>query len=74
MKKTSNEIEEEFKAKLRALLAEYDAELTADDHWQGYAECGQDIRMTIYVPGIYEGENARDMAEINLGSYFYARA
>lgn len=37
---------EEFVVELRALLNKYEVTLSADDHWQGYAECGQDVRIT----------------------------
>ena len=37
---------EEFVNKLQLLLEEFDCYLSADDHWQGYPECGQDVRMT----------------------------
>lgn len=37
-----------FKRELGALTRRYGAlELSAEDHWQGYPECGQDIRMTV---------------------------
>ena len=36
-----------FMRDLRKLLSFYGAEITADDHWSGYPECGQDIRITI---------------------------
>ena len=35
----------EFMAKLKALLIEYSVEIAAEDEWQGYAECGQDIKI-----------------------------
>ena len=39
---------------LQRLLEKHKANITADDDWQGYAECGQDIRITIDVEGSYE--------------------
>ena len=36
-----------FKKELIQLLHKYGAELEAEDHWQGYAECGQEIKMTV---------------------------
>lgn len=36
-----------FLKELRQLLDKYGAEIAADDHWQGYSECGRDIRMTV---------------------------
>ena len=38
---------QEFLKELQALLKKYDAQIKADDHWTGYAECGQDVRMTV---------------------------
>ena len=32
---------------LAALLKKYNAEMEADDHYTGYPECGQDIRITV---------------------------
>lgn len=70
--KTSQEITEEFNTKLRILLAEYGAELSAKDHWQGYAECGEDVRMTVEIPSIYDGDGncLREWTDIDLGSLF----
>lgn len=36
----------EFKKELLLLCDKYQVTLQADDHWTGYAECGQDIRIT----------------------------
>jgi len=47
---------------LKALLSEYNAEIVAEDHWAGYAECGQDIRMTV------EFEDC-GMEDLDLGRY-----
>ena len=43
----TTETGEKFKAELVQLLKKYDAELEAEDHWPGYAECGQDVRITV---------------------------
>lgn len=70
--KTANQVEAEFKQKLKDLLLEYDAELSADDHWTGYAECGQDIRMIVSIPSIYNKDThecEREYTEIDLGRY-----
>ena len=53
---------DQFIEKLQELLKEFDCEITADDHWQGYAECGQDVRMTV------EFEDYK-IEEIDLGKY-----
>lgn len=56
---------------LRALLLQYGADLEAKDHYQGYAECGEDVRMTVSIPAIYDadGNKVREYCEIDLGSY-----
>ena len=68
---TKDQVEKEFRAELRALLNKYGAELRAEDHWIGYAECGSDIKMTVYIPSIYNesGEYVREYVEIDLGNY-----
>lgn len=40
-------VQELFLADLQALLKKYGAEITAKDEWTGYAECGEDVRMTV---------------------------
>ena len=32
---------------IQLVLEKHGASITASDHWQGYAECGSDIRLTI---------------------------
>jgi|688.fasta_scaffold1480791_2 hypothetical protein len=67
---TKEQVEIEFKAKLKALLREYDAEISASDHWLGYAECGEDVRITCMVGGIYkDGVVVREYTEIDFGNY-----
>jgi len=51
-----------FIDELRALLKKYNVTITADDHYQGYAECGQDIQVTFEFN--YPHEN------IKIGQYF----
>lgn len=60
---------ENFLKDLKALLKEYDAELSAEDHFSGYAECGEDVRMAVDLRGIYDenGETVRPYMEIDLG-------
>ena len=50
----------EFLNELCDLLDKYDVEISASDHWEGYAECGQDIKITI--------EFNADYSEIEMGS------
>lgn len=44
---------------LQLVLEKHNAAITVDDHWQGYAECGQDLRITIEID---------DDEDIELGS------
>jgi len=70
MIQTEDEVRTKFLAELKALLTKWNAELSAKDHWNGYAECGEDVRMTVDIPGIYaESEVLRPYVEIDLGSY-----
>ena len=54
--------EAQFRTELKALLKKWGAKLTAEDHWQGYAECGEDVRITVDLPWPLE--------DVDLGSYF----
>ena len=65
--KTSVEITQEFKTKLDALLKEYGAEMEASD----YAECGEDVRITVSIPSKWDGNNEQiqEYTEIDLGKY-----
>lgn len=36
----------DFLKDLFSLLEKYDVEIVSTDHWKGYPECGQDIRIT----------------------------
>lgn len=84
---TAAETEARFRAELAALLARYDGEpilhqgvplhnpatLEAEDHYPGYAECGEDVRMTVSIPSIVDPatyEIIREGMEIDLGKYF----
>lgn len=40
-------IQDLFIKELQQLLEKYDAVILAEDHWQGYPECGEDVRMTV---------------------------
>jgi len=63
-------VERDFREELVALLVKYEAELEAEDHYPGYSECGQDVRMTVYVPAKYdeEGDLIREYCVIDLGT------
>lgn len=68
---TKEQVTQDFKADLLALLTKYGAELEAQDHYQGYPECGEDVRMTVTIPSIYtkDGETVREWTEIDLGRF-----
>lgn len=66
---SQQQVTEAFLHELRELLKKYGAELEAADHYQGYPECGEDVRMTVTVPAIYDdtGNTKREWTEIDLG-------
>jgi len=66
---TKEQVAQAFKAELQALLDKYGAELEAKDHYQGYPEWGEDVRMTVNVPAIYDADHncLREYTEIDLG-------
>lgn len=72
--KPAEQVAAEFKADLWTLLDKFCAELTAKDHWEDYPECGEDVRMTVTVPAIYNADHncLREFTEIDLGSYVAA--
>ena len=74
---TKEEVTQAFLIDLKALLQKYSngvssCEIEAEDHYSGYPECGEDVRMTVTVPSIYtpEGETIREWTEIDLGRWF----
>jgi len=65
-----SQFEHDFRKELQELLAKYSATIVAEDHWTGYPECGQDVRMTVEIDPIYkDGECLREYTEIDLGSF-----
>lgn len=64
------QIKRRFMTELQYLLDKWGAELEAKDHWEGYPECGEDVRMTVTVPAIYDADHncLREFTEIDLGS------
>jgi hypothetical protein len=69
---TQEEVTAAFKRDLIELLSRYNASLSAEDHFQGYAECGEDVRATISVPAIYDGDGnlLQEHTDIDLGTHF----
>jgi RNA polymerase-binding transcription factor DksA len=60
-----------FREELRALLQKYKADLSAQDHYGGFPECGEDIRITITLLEVCTegGECVRPWQEFDLGTY-----
>lgn len=73
--KTKEQLEQEFRSDLQDLLNKYGAELSAEDHFQGYPECGENVLMTVMIPEKFEenGECIQPYTEINLGRYQTAK-
>lgn len=69
-------IEAAFRADLQAVLDKYGAELEAKDYWQGYSECGEDVRMTVFIEAVYDDnhELVNEGVEINLGNWLKGTA
>ena len=45
--------------------------LLSTNHYCGYPECGEDIRMTVYVEPVYLDDNCiQEYTEIDLAQYF----
>lgn len=71
MSKPFAEIEKSFLQELNALLDKYSASLDARDHYNGYAECGEDVRMTVEIPYLYDENNVliQEGGDIDLGNW-----
>ena len=69
--KTKTKVKADFLTDLNDLLLKYGAEISAEDHWQGYPECGKDIRIEIEIPGEWDkdGECVSEDCYIDLGRY-----
>ena len=69
--KTKTKVKADFLTDLNDLLLKYGAEITAEDHWQGYPECGEDIRITVDISGMYDidGNVSSEDVSIDLGRY-----
>lgn len=69
--KTSKEIEKEFKADLSVLLQKYNAVIEAEDVYQGYSECGEDIQISVWIDPVYEsdGNTVSESSYFKLGRY-----
>jgi hypothetical protein len=74
MTKSKDQLEHErrFSIELRTLLLKYNAEIEAEDHYPGYPECGEDIRMTVnaYATWDDDGNVRTESLDIDLGKSF----
>ena len=68
---TKEQVEKAFREELQALLDKYRAELSAKDEFIGYAECGEDVRMTVTIQADFDADLncVREWTEIDLGSF-----
>lgn len=68
---SAKQVDESFHKDLNDLLCKWCATIEAEDHWQGYAECGEDVRMIVYIPAIFDSNNeiTRECVEVDLGDY-----
>ena len=66
--------EHAFITELRELMKKHGVRsITAEDHYPGYPECGEDIRMTVEITGAWEGDKlVREYQELNLGGGFFS--
>lgn len=71
---TKAEVTKLFLSDLAALLRKWDAMITAEDHYGGYPECGEDIRMEVDIKSVVgpDGQVFRDFTVVDLGRCFDA--
>ena len=68
--KTAKDIEHDFRLDLLCLLNKYNAQIETSDHYTGYSECGQDIRVMVSIPAIYMDEQCiNEYTEFDLGCW-----
>jgi hypothetical protein len=68
--RTKEQTEIAFREELQALLTKYNASLVAQDHYTGYPECGEDVRITVEIPGAWDENHdcTQEWTDIDLGS------
>ena len=72
--RSEEQVKAAFMEDFDKLLKIWGAEIQAKDHYTGYPECGEDIRMTISIPAIYEDFTAkREQTDIDLGFCHYPK-
>lgn len=68
----TNERHKQFLQELGGLLVKYKVDIESKDYWQGYPECGEDVRMTAMFDGGYSDKDMthfEDYSELDLGNY-----
>lgn len=67
-----NETEKQFLTEFKEFLKKWGVELSTEDHYSGYSECGKDIRMNAYSYTKYDnqGNIIREKIDIDLGLIF----
>ena len=71
--RTSKKIEDDFKKEFQALVNKYKAEVQIKDYFEGYAECGEDIKCLVMIDAVYTlaGDRVSDYCEFDLGTYHH---
>ena len=65
--------EDDFRRELSELLGRYNAEIVASNYYEGYAECGEEIKMVVDVPTVYDTSSdiLRSGFKVDLGNIVY---
>lgn len=59
-----------FLEELKILLQKHNVELVAKDYWQGYPECGEDVRITAEFNSEYfDGDLLKEGGDFNLTNW-----
>ena len=68
---SAKQVDESFRKDLNDLLCKWGATIESEDHWQGSLESARRVRMTIYIPTIFDSNNeiTREYVEVDLGDY-----
>ena len=72
--KTCEQVTAEFLKDFNELLLKHGVtEFSAEDHYMGYPECGEDIRMEVTIPAVWDENNdmVRDYTVIDLGKVIF---
>ena len=61
---------DQFKIELAALCKKYRCFIIADDHYLGYPEYGEDVRMTVEFEDDYTADPPLPYEDLDLGQWF----